>query len=127
MSPLIPAKVAIALVLALCVLAAGEMAWRIYGLGLAIEAEVRFPPPSAEVMSTKAAPLLRAASNAEPIYTIVQTQNVELLQKHGFVIALAESARVTAAISFACTSLAFALLSFAYQRVARFAALQAQG
>jgi hypothetical protein len=127
MSPLTPAKVAIALALALCALAATEMAWRIYGLGLAIEGELRFPPISAEAMSTKAAPLLRAASNAEPIYTIVQTQHVDLQQKHEFVVAVVESACVTASIGLACTSLAFVLLSFAYHRVSRLAAFQAPG
>ena len=78
-------------------------------------------------MSTKAAPLLRAASNAEPIYAIVQAQHVELQQKHEFVIALAESARATASIGLTCASLAFILLTFAYHCVSRLAAFQAPG
>jgi len=118
-SPLSAAKVAIAIALSLSVLAATEMIWRIYGLGLVINVERQFPPMSAEAMSEKAAPLLRAASNAEQIYKIVQTQHVELQRKHEFVVDLAESARVTAFIGLACSCVAVLLLSFAHHRVAR--------
>ena len=123
-SPLIAVKFAIATALVLCTWSAVEMLWRIYGLGLTIEAELRFPPMAAEAISTRAAPLLRAASNAEPIYAIVQQQHVDLQKKHEFVIELAESARVTAVMGPACAALTFVLLCFAYHRVIRFVALE---
>ena len=121
----VKAAIAVALIFSACTVV--EMAWRIYGLGLAIDAEYRFPPLSAEAMSTKAAPLLRAATNADPIYSIVQSQHVELQQKHELIIDLADSARTTAVIGATCAATVFVLLMLCYHRVRQLIAHEAQG
>jgi hypothetical protein len=112
-------KAAIALASVLCIITLTEMSWRVYGLGLAIESQVRFPPMTAEALSTKAAPLLRAATNSDPIYSIVQSQHVELQQKHEFFIAIAQSARATALFGAVCSALILMMLAFSYFVVSR--------
>jgi len=112
-------KVASAAALILCFVALVELSWRVYGLGLVIESQLRFPPMSAEAMSTKAAPLLRAATNADPIYSIVQSQHVDLQQQHDFIIAVADSARTSALIGATCAGLVLILLGLAYFAVVR--------
>jgi len=76
-------KLVLAVALSACVLGAAELGWRVYSLWHLTELQRQLPPISAEAMAAKAAPLLRAASNAEPIYAIVQNQHVELSMKHG--------------------------------------------
>jgi hypothetical protein len=115
-------RAAIAIALLLSAYTTVELAWRVYSLGLAINAESRFPPLSAEAMSTKAAPLLQAATNADPIYSIVQSQHVELYQKHEFIIDLAESARTTGVIGVTCGAVVLVLLMLCYYRVSQLVA-----
>lgn len=118
-TPLLTFKVASAAAFALSFVALVELSWRVYGLGLVIESRLRFPPLSAEAMSAKAAPLLRGATNADPIYSIVQSQHVDLQQQHDFIIAVADSARTSALIGATCAVLVLLLLALAYHAVVR--------
>ena len=117
--PLLTFKVASAAALALTFVALVELSWRVYGLGLVLESQLRFPPLSAEAMSTKAAPLLRAATNANPIYSIVQSQHVDLQQQHDFISAVADSARTSALSGATGAGLVLLLLALAYYAVVR--------
>ena len=118
-SELLAVKIAIAVALTTSLLVAVEMSWRIYGLSLVLGVEHRFPPISAEAMATKAAPMLLAAINADPIYRIVQNQHVDLHKKHEFIIDVAESAQVTAYLGVVLSLFSIVALMLALYRISK--------
>jgi hypothetical protein len=110
-------KVALAAALSVSVLGAAELGWRVYALRHLAELQLQFPPMSAEAMATKAAPLLRAANNAEPVYAIVQNQHVELSMKHALVSDLSASWHAEASACLVAVIVLSGLLAFAYRAV----------
>jgi hypothetical protein len=110
-------KLVLTVALSACVLGAGELGWRVYALWHLAELQRQLPPISAEAMATKAAPLLRAASNAEPIYAIVQNQHVELSMMHGLLSDLSANWHAEASAALVAVIVLFGLLALAYRWV----------
>jgi hypothetical protein len=68
-------------------------------------------PMSAEAVASKAAPLLRAASNAEPVYAIVQSQHVDLSTKHQLLSELSANWQAEATVALIAVIVLAVLLS----------------
>jgi hypothetical protein len=119
-SPFFAAKLALALVLVVCTVAGVEFAWRVYALSQLSDFQRQNPPASAEAVATKAAPLLRAATNAEPLYAIVQSQHVELSTNHELMLGLVTSSQSNAALGLAAFVLVYLLVAFVYVAIVRY-------
>jgi hypothetical protein len=102
-------SILIQLVLAICMLSATELGWRVFALTKFLEFQAQTAPPSAESVSKRVAPLL-TSRDAEKVYATVQSQHVELSQQYELTQALARSARETTLIAF-CASLVAILLT----------------
>jgi hypothetical protein len=111
-------KLLLALALSVCVLAAGELGSRVFALWHFAELQRQSAPMPAAAVASKAVPLLRAASNAEPIYAIVQSQHVELSMKHELLSELSISWQAEATVALIAVIVLAALLAFAYWAVA---------
>jgi hypothetical protein len=111
-------KLVLALALTVCVLGACELGSRIYALSYFAELQRQSAPMSAEAVASKAAPLLRAASNAEPVYVIVQSQHVDLSTKHELLSELSANWQAEATVALIAVIVLAVLLVFAYWAVA---------
>jgi len=68
-----------------------EMGWRMFAMGQFLELNANTAPLAAEQLSTVTAPMLRAATNADPLFRVIQSQHVELQQKHELLRELART------------------------------------
>jgi hypothetical protein len=90
--PLIPTvRVVLAIAFVASLFNAAEMGWRMFAMERFLELQTSAAPIAAEQLSTITAPMLRAATNADPLFGVVQSQHVELHQKHDLLLELART------------------------------------
>jgi hypothetical protein len=90
--PLIPTvRVVLAIAFVTSLFNALEMGWRMFAMERFLELQANAAPVTAEQLSTITAPMLRAATNADPLFAVVQSQHVELHQKHELLLELART------------------------------------
>jgi hypothetical protein len=90
--PLIPTvRVVLAIAFVASFLNAAEMGWRMFAMERFLELQTNAAPMAAEQLSTVTAPMLRAATNADRLFGVVQSQHVELHQKHDLLLELART------------------------------------
>ncbi len=109
--PLIPTvRIMLAVAFVASLFGATEMGWRMFAMERFLELQASATPLSAERLSTITAPMLRAATNADQLFRVIQSQHVELHQKHDLLLELARTQWSSAFFGF-LTAGAAALLS----------------
>jgi hypothetical protein len=103
-------RVALSLAFILCFAVSLESGWKVFAMGKFLQFQAESPPISAEAMSSKAAPILRAATGADKLYGIVQDQHVQLRQQYELMNDLARDARSEAALSLAGAAVSMGLI-----------------